>query len=876
MSNNKSLPLKLKDSDGNLQQINVSEKNYVAYLAGLQTAQADSSDVGLLTLSSGGNRLIGSLTDTYYPESVGTHPYDQTSVVTTTTNLYQINGTALENDSDWRKPVASFATGSHANIYEMADSDLNIFVDDVNSRIALSDYPGSLKLSSTRPSADYDILIPSILTDQRADSSGSPFTVNDYSIWRRTSMTAPTSIRDDLNGVSSIVGIKRSSGDSGDYEGLVKLTDRQVQVTIGQRAKTRRAIDNNVGSYKLRTSSQGAPAVGTWKNVGSATNTIRVVDEQNYTRTRVSAYTRDRNSAYTRVSSRTINSSFAGNYIGNYTRDFAGNYTRGFLGNYVGDFTGNYTRDFAGNYTRDVQTNFAGDYIGNYSRGFIGNYSRDFAGNYTRNFAGNFVGEYTRTSTRGRISAFTRTRSSTYSRNFVGNYTRGFIGDYAGNFVGEYLRTSTRTRTSSYTTTAIEYTFGFFVGNYTRLRTSSYTRNSTRTRISSYTRTFTQTIDYIGNYSRNDFTRSSFRDDGYGVEEYVGNYIGTAQTFLGNYVGVGASTRVSTADTEVGVYDSERWVKTNYTFSNSFLNYTTFQVYWGDVEVYNSGNQPYLSDTTTAVTGGYVYNRVGDPVDTGGGSGFSYAIYNVNRNVIGSYTGNFIFQPRSEQYSRDFVGDFTGNYIRNITDDYTRSRRSTFIGNFIGDFTRGFAGNYVGDYARVSTRTSARTRFSAYARTRVSNYSRGFIGNYSRTFAGDYVGNYTRTSTRTRASSYSRLRTSTYTRTRTSTYAGNYVGDYVGNFIGEYTRTRNSAFTRNDTQDFTRNRVSTYTRDRNSAFTRDSTRSRSSSYVGEYTGNYSRSFVGNYSRSFVGDYIGQTISNTTYAVETYTLYVRTA
>jgi hypothetical protein len=70
MSNNKTLPLKLKDSDGNLQQISATEKNYVAYLAGLQNAQADSSDVGLLTLASSGNRGIGSTLDTYYPERI--------------------------------------------------------------------------------------------------------------------------------------------------------------------------------------------------------------------------------------------------------------------------------------------------------------------------------------------------------------------------------------------------------------------------------------------------------------------------------------------------------------------------------------------------------------------------------------------------------------------------------------------------------------------------------------------------------------------------------------------------------------------------------------------------------------------------------------
>ena len=62
MSDNKTLPLKLKDVNGNLQQINATEKNYVAYLAGLQNAIADSSDVGLLTLSASGNRSIGNVT----------------------------------------------------------------------------------------------------------------------------------------------------------------------------------------------------------------------------------------------------------------------------------------------------------------------------------------------------------------------------------------------------------------------------------------------------------------------------------------------------------------------------------------------------------------------------------------------------------------------------------------------------------------------------------------------------------------------------------------------------------------------------------------------------------------------------------------------
>jgi len=724
MSNNKALPLKLKNQDGALQQISSAEKNFVAYLVGLHNGSADSSDVGLLTTTAAGNRSLGSLTDTYYPEPVGTHPYDQSSVVTTTTNLYQINGTASETDSDFRRPVAHYGT----NVYELNDTDMNTFVDDLNSRIALSDYPGSLKLSSTRPSADYDILVPNILVDQRADSADGVFTVNKYSIWRRTSMSAPISILDDDSLVSNLVGIKRSNGDSGDYQGLERLTDRQLQVSLGQRAKTRRAIADNVGSYELRTSSQGAPSTGTWKNVGSAVNTIRLVDEQNYTRTRVSAYTRDRVSTYTRNSTSTFTRDFIGEYTRTSTRDFIGNYTRDYIGNYTGDFTGDYTRDFIGNYSRT----FAGDYVGNYSRSFVGNYSRNF----------------TRTSTRTRFSAYSRTRVSNYSRAFTGNYSRNFTG----NFLGEYARNYT----------------GDFIGN--------YSRNYTRTRFSAYAR---------------------FR------------------------VGTGS------------------------TYSRTFTRF---------------------ENTYTATYAG----PPGQPPFPEGGPIIQYPQISTGPDYIGAPYPI----TRTSNYADFFTRTEDVSFLRTVPDPTSpfgfryESRDSTFIGNYAGEFaryyTRQFVGNYSReftrtrnqDFARNFTRTSTRTSSREYLRDRLSTYSRNFTGNYSRGFAGDYVGEYSRNYTRERFSAYTR----TSTRDRFSAYS----------------RTRNSNYTRNSTSTFSRTRTSAYTRTRSSNYVGNYSRTRTSSYIGDFTGNYSRSFAGNYSRGFVGDYIGQTIGNTVYNVETYTLYVRTA
>ena len=513
MSNNKALPLKLKDSDGNLQQINASDKNYIAYLAGIHTAQADSSDVGLLTTTASGNRLIGSLQDTYYPEPVGTHPYDATSVVATSKNLYQINGTASLADSDVRKPIAHYDT----NIYEQNDTDVNSFVDEINSRIVTSDYAGSLKLSATAPSGDYTVLVPSILTDQRADSSGNPYTVNDYSIWRKTNMSAPTNILNDVGGISSIMGIKRSSGATGTYQGVEKLTDRQITQSIGQRAKTRRAIQGNVGSYDLRTSSQGAPNVSgqTWTAKGSATNTIRLVDEQSYTRSFAGDYARVFVGNYSDNYSRTSTRDFAGDYTGNYTQYYTGNYSRAFVGEYTGDFVGNYTRNFVGDYAREYVGEYVGNYTGDYGRTFTGDYTRGFAGEYSRTFVGNYGTSYTGNYTRERDEAFTRTRIETYSRDFVGNYSRDFVGNYAGNYVGEYTRLSTRTRISAYTRTSTRTRVSF----YTRLRIQNRNSNYTNVFARGYTRTSTR--NFAGNYAGAQGTGASIVS---GEGMFVGNY----------------------------------------------------------------------------------------------------------------------------------------------------------------------------------------------------------------------------------------------------------------------------------------------------------------------------------------------------------------
>lgn len=423
----KSKPLKLQSPDqGDLKRLSSTEENYLSYLVGQHLIETN-TDVGNLTLSSSGNLLTGSFIDTYFNEAVGTHPASSISSASTTTNLYQIQGTASETDSDFRKPIAYYNPPTDGpsslleGVHEMADSDMNIFVDRLNARIALSDYLGQFKLGSSSPGADYAVFTSNVFSDTQTDG-----TQVDYNIYRRETQSSPTSILDSDGAVTKLMSVKRSGGKTGTFQGLTPMTTRQMKVSLGQRAKTRRAPSNAIGSYQLRSSSQGQPATGSWRAVGTATNTKKDLVETAYARTRVSAYLRTSSRAYTRTSTRTSTRDFAGNYIGNYNRTFTGNYTRTFTGNYTGNFIGNYNRTRVSAYGRTRSSNFAGNFTGDYSRDFLGNYTRNFEGGYARAYEGVY--------------------SRSFSRTFIGDYSRDFAGDYSRDFT----RTSTRTSSRDY------------------------------------------------------------------------------------------------------------------------------------------------------------------------------------------------------------------------------------------------------------------------------------------------------------------------------------------------------------------------------------------------------------------------------------------
>lgn len=912
-----STPIKflgIADSDGSditgvgfkkakYQELTTTEENYLAYQAGLRLSL--DSDVAGLTLSSSGNASVGSHSNTSFDDAVGTHGQTLTTT-TVTTPIYQKEGTASESGANFRKPVHYQKAGSQTQFHEMTSSEIDTLTDRLVSRIFTSDYPGSFKLSTSAPTG-YSTYLSNVFEDTRTDGHS-----QHYSIYRRTSMSAPTAVKP--------LAIKRSLGGSGTYQGLQQMSTAQMQYTFGQRAKNRIMDGNNgVGTYLLLSSTSGTPTdngySGTWHSKGIAVDTKNTTGAVAYTRD----FTRNRASNYARA--------FEGNYVGDYTRtstrtrtsNYAREYSRSRESVYTRISTAESTRDRistynrtrTSNYSRNFTRSFEGNYTRNYTRDFEGNYSRDFEGNYTSVSTGNFQTDYSR--------AFTRDRSSAYTRisvgNYTGDYTRNFEGNYTGNYSGD--KDFTRSRTSNY---ARAYT-RISVGNYARAFTRTSSRGFARTTSSSYTGNYTGPT-----YFRN-FTRTSTRNFGSGGTP--GSYHTSSNTLFPLTEGFSYSTIAQPANTTV--------ITVQYNHADGAgIQTVGSQTYSGTI------TQAIANQRTLAVTTGvYAGNTYESELNTNPsatqyvavpGSYLRYSVrlqasgrtstYTGNYEGVGTsgYTGNYVGDYigaatfSSEQYSAsspryywetdtdvvpaaasidvqwanvgnkrtgasNFQYSNTPNTELNMTefdatDGYTYKKGSleaTYNGKYNTVRQYGVSralstSNFTGNYTRSSFRD-----FSAdYTRNFIANYSRNYIGNYTRNYTRDSTGNYSRNFARGFTGNYTG--TSNFVGDYTRTSVGNYSrGPYAGNYTGNYTRVFEGNYSRNYSRNFSRdfegNYVSssgsTYTRDRSSNYTREFTRDRSSNY----SRNYARDFEGDYTRIFSGEFTGNFEGDYTRAFE---------
>ena len=852
------VPLKLKDSaSADFVEFSSTEENYLAYQAGLQLASGDSSDVGSLAFNiHGTENLIGNLTDTAYDDPVGTGGDNVIlTFTTTTTPIRQTNGTITPSGSNNRLPIMQRDSDGQRVIREMNDSDMNVLLDRINTRIFTSDYPGTYKLATSTPTGGYTIDLSAVTTDTRTDG-----TSNQYNLYRRTSMTAPTKVLP--------FSVKRSSGDTGTYQGLQLMSDDQVKYSIGTRLQNRISSQTNgVGSYKIYSSAAGTPnnngLTGTWSAKGTATDTRQAIVGANYTRGRASTYVKYRNSNYSADYSRTRNSVYSrgstvtrsSTYTATYTKTRESQFT---VSGFIGNFIGNYTNEVDKIYTRTSARDVA--YSQNYSADYVGVYSRllQYTGNYG-NAAPN-AGGFTRTSTA--IANYT----GEYTGNFLGNYTRQVQN--IENYTGDFLKDYTRDRQTDLAGTNFSRNFlGEYSRNYLRNRQSNYSRNYLRTRNSNYQRfraSFSQGNflgEYARNYSRNftrNFTRTSIDPFDYTRSVQVGGRkTDTLEYYVGNYTGTNFYTRQSVVST--GGF-------TSYTYQKAT---STTDKYWRLTvnRSSNASNSVYFPDGATAFilwgdsTNTYFVNTTlgSDFEDSNADTGtlpdpqhmFTLSEYENVTQYNGSTTippyEDFVsshaalktriqlitgFKYGSYEYQK---GSLQSSYTAGFYyDQYWYSLRVRAITSYVGNYLAQYVGEYSRNYARNFSRNFTRNSQVNYGGSFTGDYTRNFEGNYSRNFSRVFIGNYSRNFTRTRSSNY----------LGGESYSRGFLGNFIGNFSRNFTSTFEGNYSRN--------------------------------FAGNYTGDYARNFLGNFNRTFTGNYAGEQIGSGNTNIETYTLYVRTA
>lgn len=830
------LPLVQKDASGNLQRATSTNENYLAYQAGLRFAERGLQTPTAIrkTAYFQADSAIGSFTDTFYNEAVGTHPGSSLSTGSTTTTLYQVQDSdgnnALDNQSSglFRRPVYE----SDGNIFDMDSSAMDGVGSALLSIIVSNEYPGAQRLASSAPSGDWAVSVSSAFSDTTTDGN-----VTTYNIYERQTMTAPSKC--------NAMHVRRSS--YGAYPlaayngGLEAMTDSEMSLTFGQIC-ARFFRHGEIGTYELRSSAQGAPTrTGTWVSRGTAIDTRYTTANQQYadpnqysqqftssqfagTRTYASQYSGSRNFAANYIGNRDFIGAgqFAGSRLYLLPGQFAG--TRPTPANFAGtrDFVG--TRQFAG--TRPTPANFIGE------RSFVG--ERTFAG--TRNTApGQFAG------TRPTPAQFTGNRPSPAQFSGFRDTPAQFAGNRPtpGNFVGE------RNFLGDRTFAGFRETAGNFIGArnrpsevyYVGPRQSYFTGNRAVGYLGTrgFSAYYVSTVFYPQNFSGS--TPGTFA----GTVNYAGNRATPGQ-FTGprQFAGTRATPnqQIFAQGPYGGFYAGSRQVPGQFAGNRQF-----------------SGNRSMPGQFAGTVN--YVGTRTVNYAGTRGYTGSYLGARYYSSYFVGTVSGDFL-GPRNY----DFLGPI--NYLGERTFAGNRPTPANFVGgrNFLGDRTfagtrntapgqfagtRPSPGTFAGFRETPGTFAGFRDTPAQFAGNRPTpgNFvgARTFVGD--RTFAGDrqtpgiFSGDRPFTSDPI-AFGGDRQTPGQFAGTRQSYYSAQYAGNRT--FVGE----RTFAGSRNYASQFAGSRT--------------------------YSGNYTTQYTG----QFTTLYTGETLTNTSTTIETYTLYVRVA
>ena len=710
------LPLVQKDASGNLQRATSTNENYLAYQAGLRFAERGLQTPHVIrkTAYFQADSAIGSFTDTFYNEAVGTHPGSSLSTGSTTTTLYQVQDSAVssnlldDNTSGlFRRPVYE----SDGNIFDMDSSAMDGVGSALLSIIVSNEYPGAQRLASSAPSGDWAVSASSVFSDTNTDGN-----VTTYNIYERQTMTAPSKC--------NAMHVRRSSYGAyplaGYNGGLEAMTDSEMSLTFGQIC-ARFFRHGEIGTYELRSSAQGAPTrTGTWVARGTAIDTRYTTEDQQY--------------ADPNQYSQQFTSPFAGSR--NYSANFSG--SRNYSGNYTGDrtFTSN-PAQFAGSRLYINPGTFAGSrsepsqFTG--TRDFVG--QRTFAG--TRPAPSNFAG------TRPTGGQFTGTRDFVGQRAFAGTRVSGNT-DFTGNrtsadtgFAGLLYYVGARTFNTTLSYLGTRPVPANFVGARNFAGTVYYAGTRSSTQYFSGSRqtpgNFSGSRQTPGNFSGNRQTPGTFAQGPYGGfysgnRAMPGNFSGN-RTMPGNFSG----NRTMPGNFAGTVFSPGSFAGTvYYVGTRGFGGFRNTSSYFSSYFDY-VGTRSFTTPTNFVGTRQVAGNFVG------------------TRQVPANFTGDRTFTSNPAQFAgfRETPGNFAGfrDTPGNFTGDRTfTSNPAQFAGtrvvpsNFAGTRQSFYSDDYTGtrDYVGQRSFSGSRNFAGAYAGTR--NYAGSYITQYTGQFTVQYTG----------------------------------------------------------------------------------------------------------------------------------------
>jgi hypothetical protein len=212
------------------------------------------------TITIGTSNPIGTFTDTYYNQAVGTNQDTGITTGSTVYTLSQVTTATLGAASDPPMYVGLDTSVSGQTILQENLTTREQLADEILSRmVAGTGGTNSYYLGTSAPADGATWVSLGSLLDTKTAGT---ITITDYKLWERTTSGATLTSKNPM----------KITGDP-----LQTFSDTELNAII--KTIEQRIIATGIGTYQLATS---APGTGTWTNAGTITDNIETLDSTTY------------------------------------------------------------------------------------------------------------------------------------------------------------------------------------------------------------------------------------------------------------------------------------------------------------------------------------------------------------------------------------------------------------------------------------------------------------------------------------------------------------------------------------------------------------------------------------------------------------------